>query len=159
MQDECLALAVAWGSFVLASGAAAWLLLGVVTLSERRASFVSAVTHELRTPLTTFRLYAEMLATGRVATEEKRKQYLETLSLEAARLGGRRLAQHLDDAPALVGGDLQLALQDPVRPGQAHIVGLGKFAIHRMRRPALEWGRGDDVVQLVAEGRQAAFGT
>ena len=38
----------------------------MVTLSERRGAFVSAVTHELRTPLTTFRMYAEMLADGMV---------------------------------------------------------------------------------------------
>jgi signal transduction histidine kinase len=81
-----LALAVAWGSFVLAAGAAAWLLLGVVTLSERRASFVSAVTHELRTPLTTFRMYAEMLAADMVQAPQQRQQYLETLCVEADRL-------------------------------------------------------------------------
>jgi signal transduction histidine kinase len=54
-------------------------------LSERRASFVSAVTHELRTPLTTFRLYSDMLETGAVR-EEKRGQYLRVLSREADRL-------------------------------------------------------------------------
>lgn len=81
-----LALAVAWGSFVLASGAAAWLLLGVVTLSERRASFVSAVTHELRTPLTTFRMYAEMLAADMVKSPDQRQRYLETLCVESDRL-------------------------------------------------------------------------
>jgi signal transduction histidine kinase len=81
-----LALAVAWGTFVLASGAAAWLLLGVVNLSERRASFVSAVTHELRTPLTTFRMYAEMLAADIVKEPDQRQRYLETLCVEADRL-------------------------------------------------------------------------
>jgi signal transduction histidine kinase len=54
-------------------------------LSERRASFVSAVTHELRTPLTTFRLYSEMLESGAVR-EEKRGDYLRVLSREADRL-------------------------------------------------------------------------
>jgi signal transduction histidine kinase len=54
-------------------------------LSERRASFVSAVTHELRTPLTTFRLYSDMLASGAVK-EEKRGDYLRVLSREADRL-------------------------------------------------------------------------
>jgi len=60
--------------------------LGVVTLSERRASFVSAVTHELRTPLTTFRMYAEMLAADMVQAPQQRQQYLETLCVEADRL-------------------------------------------------------------------------
>lgn len=54
-------------------------------LSERRASFVSAVTHELRTPLTTFRLYSDMLGSGAVR-EEKRPVYLSVLSREADRL-------------------------------------------------------------------------
>jgi signal transduction histidine kinase len=54
-------------------------------LSERRASFVSAVTHELRTPLTTFRLYSDMLESGAVKPE-KRGDYLRVLSREADRL-------------------------------------------------------------------------
>jgi signal transduction histidine kinase len=62
------------------------LLQGAVSLSERRGAFVSAVTHELRTPLTTFRLYSEMLANGMVPEEEKRREYLDTLCVEADRL-------------------------------------------------------------------------
>jgi signal transduction histidine kinase len=77
---------VAWGFFSLATLALAVLLRGVVTLSERRAAFVSAVTHELRTPLTTFRMYAEMLAEGMVADEAQRGVYLQTLKVEADRL-------------------------------------------------------------------------
>ena len=57
-----VALWVAWLGLALAAVATATLLFGVIRLSERRATFVSAVTHELRTPLTTFRMYAEMLA-------------------------------------------------------------------------------------------------
>ncbi len=60
------ALQMGWGAVLLAVVAAAFLLQGVMTLSERRAAFVSSVTHELRTPLTTFRMYAEMLARGMV---------------------------------------------------------------------------------------------
>src|SRR5207244_3898258 len=63
----------------------AGLLAGAVSLSERRAVFVSAVTHELRTPLTTFRTYTEMLARGMVA-ESSRASYLDTLCREAERL-------------------------------------------------------------------------
>lgn len=79
-------LAVAWGCVLLAAGAVAALLAGVVALSERRAAFVSAVTHELRTPLTTFRMYTEMLAEGMVSSEPQRRSYLETLHSEAERL-------------------------------------------------------------------------
>jgi signal transduction histidine kinase len=81
-----VSLAVAWSCVVLAALAVAVLLAGVVTLSERRAAFVSAVTHELRTPLTTFRMYAEMLAEGMVPDAAQRQRYLATLSHEAERL-------------------------------------------------------------------------
>ena len=79
-------LLIAWGAMGLAALAAAALLHGVIALSERRAAFVSAVTHELRTPLTTFRLYAEMLSEGMVRGESERRQYLDTLRIEADRL-------------------------------------------------------------------------
>ena len=71
---------------LLAALAVAALLQGVLSLSERRGAFVSAVTHELRTPLTTFRMYAEMLAENMVPDEQTRHGYLETLRVEADRL-------------------------------------------------------------------------
>jgi signal transduction histidine kinase len=80
-------LCIAWAGMILATLAVAVLLYGVVSLSERRAMFVSAVTHELRTPLTTFKLYSEMLAEGMVRNEADRAQYLKTLRAEADRLG------------------------------------------------------------------------
>jgi signal transduction histidine kinase len=79
-------LLIAWAAMLVGALAVAMLLQGVLALSERRASFVSAVTHELRTPLTTFRMYAEMLAEGMVADEESRRRYLNTLRVEADRL-------------------------------------------------------------------------
>ncbi len=81
-----LALIVAWALMLLAALAVAALLQGVLSLSERRGAFVSAVTHELRTPLTTFRMYAEMLAENMVPDEQTRHGYLETLRIEADRL-------------------------------------------------------------------------
>ena len=80
-----IALMVSWGCFAAAAISVGLLLNGVLRLSERRASFVSAVTHELRTPLTTFRMYSEMLAEGMVAPE-KHHGYLQTLRGEADRL-------------------------------------------------------------------------
>jgi signal transduction histidine kinase len=79
-------LLIAWGCVLVAALAVATLLFGVVSLSERRGTFVSAVTHELRTPLTTFRMYAEMLADGMVPDEQQRRRYLGTLCTEAERL-------------------------------------------------------------------------
>lgn len=78
-------LTAGWIAVVGAIAMAALLVHGVMRLSERRASFVSAVTHELRTPLTTFRLYSDMLETGAVKPE-KRGEYLRVLSREADRL-------------------------------------------------------------------------
>lgn len=81
-----LSLVLAWTCALLAAGAVAALLRGVVQLSERRRSFVSTLTHELRTPLTTFRMYAEMLAGGMVTGTAQRREYLERLRTEADRL-------------------------------------------------------------------------
>ncbi len=78
-------LLIGWVAVLLALLTASLLVHGVMRLSERRASFVSAVTHELRTPLTTFRLYSDMLESGAVR-EEKRGDYLRVLSREADRL-------------------------------------------------------------------------
>ncbi|MEO7099746.1 MAG: HAMP domain-containing sensor histidine kinase [Luteolibacter sp.] len=78
-------LLVGWGAVLLALLTASLLVHAIMRLSERRASFVSAVTHELRTPLTTFRLYSDMLESGAVR-EEKRGDYLRVLSREADRL-------------------------------------------------------------------------
>lgn len=82
-----LILALTWGGVLVAAVAVVVLLLGTVSLSERRAAFVSAVTHELRTPLTTFRLYTDLLADDMVKDESKRRDYLRTLHAEASRLG------------------------------------------------------------------------
>lgn len=78
-------LLAGWIAAVIAIITAFFLITNVMKLSERRASFVSAVTHELRTPLTTFRLYSEILQNDAVSPE-KRPAYLNTLSREADRL-------------------------------------------------------------------------
>lgn len=82
-----LSLWIAWGALAIAALAVALLLQGAIALSERRGTFVSAVTHELRTPLTTFRLYTEMLSEGVIPDETARRSYLATLRAEADRLG------------------------------------------------------------------------
>ena len=82
-----LSLWIAWACLTLAAAAVALVLRGVLALSERRGTFVSAVTHELRTPLTTFRLYTEMLDEGMVAGADSQRTYVRTLRAEADRLG------------------------------------------------------------------------
>jgi signal transduction histidine kinase len=82
-----LSLLLAWLCVLLAALAVGLVLRRAITLSERRAAFVSAVTHELRTPLTTLRMYADMLARKMVPDESKRAEYLQTMRSEANRLG------------------------------------------------------------------------
>jgi signal transduction histidine kinase len=81
-----LSLLLVCGCLIVAALAVALLLHGTLVLSERRGTFVSAVTHELRTPLTTFRLYTEMLTENMVPDESSRRSYLSTLRAEADRL-------------------------------------------------------------------------
>ncbi len=78
-------LSLAWLAALVglgAVGAGGWSLL---TLSQRRIRFVSAVTHELRTPLTTLRLYLDMLLGGLVP-DGRQREYLETMNAETDRL-------------------------------------------------------------------------
>jgi signal transduction histidine kinase len=90
-----LGLALGWVAALVAL-AAVWLGgSSLVDLSERRIRFVSAVTHELRTPLTSLRLYLDMLTAGMVKEEEKKQEYLTTLSTESDRLN--RLIENVLD--------------------------------------------------------------
>ena len=81
-----MGLTLAWLAALLAIGAAWFVGSSLVDLSERRMRFVSAVTHELRTPLTSLRLYLDMLTSGLVTEEAKKREYLTTLSHESDRL-------------------------------------------------------------------------
>ena len=72
------------------------LVLGMTTIllaawRERRISamkseFVANVSHELKTPLALVRMFAEMLQSGRVASEEKKVEYLDIIVSESERL-------------------------------------------------------------------------
>jgi two-component system, OmpR family, phosphate regulon sensor histidine kinase PhoR len=72
------------------------ILAGVATIlvaaeKERRISalkseFVANVSHELKTPLALVRMFGEMLQSGRVTSEEKRKEYLDIIVQESERL-------------------------------------------------------------------------
>ena len=79
-------LVLAWAAAVIAFVAVGLCGWSLIDLSERRIRFVSAVTHELRTPLTALRLYLDLLLSGMVQDEEKRREYLATLNAESDRL-------------------------------------------------------------------------
>lgn len=81
-----IGLVIAWIAAVVAFAAVGLSGWSLVDLAERRIRFVSAVTHELRTPLTSLRLYLDLLLSGMVQDEEKRREYLSTLNVESDRL-------------------------------------------------------------------------
>ena len=57
-----------------------------LTLARQKTDFVSNVSHELKTPLTSIRMFAELLAEGRVSEPAKQHSYLHIITAEAARL-------------------------------------------------------------------------
>jgi signal transduction histidine kinase len=81
-----IGLVLAWAAAVVAFAAIGLSGWSLVDLADRRIRFVSAVTHELRTPLTSLRLYLDLLLSGMVQDEDKRREYLSTLNVESDRL-------------------------------------------------------------------------
>jgi PAS domain S-box-containing protein len=71
-----------------------------------KSQFLSNVSHELRTPLANIRLYLNLLNRGR---EEKKLNYLETLTRETSRL--QKLIEDLMDVSRLDLGKIQANLQ------------------------------------------------
>ncbi|HEX8061159.1 MAG TPA: HAMP domain-containing sensor histidine kinase, partial [Cyclobacteriaceae bacterium] len=57
-----------------------------IYLSQAKSEFVSNVSHEIRTPLSLIGMFAETLESGRVTTEEKKKEYYSIISKETSRL-------------------------------------------------------------------------
>ena len=55
-------------------------------ISALKSEFVANVSHELKTPLALVRMFAEMLQSGRVSTEAKKKEYLDIIVRESERL-------------------------------------------------------------------------
>ncbi|MBI4951566.1 MAG: HAMP domain-containing histidine kinase [Myxococcales bacterium] len=55
-------------------------------LAALKSDFVANVSHELKTPLASVRMFGEMLLTGRVASEDKRREYLQIIVGESERL-------------------------------------------------------------------------
>lgn len=55
-------------------------------LSNLKSDFVANVSHELKTPLSLVRMFGELLQSGRVASEEKRAEYVNIIVNESERL-------------------------------------------------------------------------
>ena len=79
---------VAFAALVALAGIA---IVVIAAVKERRlaalkSDFVANVSHELKTPLALVRMFGEMLLTGRVPSEDKKKQYLQIIVSESERL-------------------------------------------------------------------------
>lgn len=74
-------LAIGLGSVLIVAD-----LKGQLTLARQKTDFVSNVSHELKTPLTSIRMFSELLSEGKVADETQRKQFLQIITAETARL-------------------------------------------------------------------------
>jgi len=76
-----LVCAIAVGSWLIVSD-----LTRQLTLARQKTDFVSNVSHELKTPLTSIRMFAELLADGRIPDPGKQRSYLQIITAESARL-------------------------------------------------------------------------
>jgi signal transduction histidine kinase len=74
-------VAIVLGGFLLL-----WQAHRNMTDARQKTSFVSNVSHELKTPLTSIRMYAELLAEGRIKNPEKKRHYLQVIVAESQRL-------------------------------------------------------------------------
>jgi signal transduction histidine kinase len=101
-------------------------------LAQQKTDFVSNVSHELKTPLTSIRMFADMLAEGRVEDPEKQSTYLRIISAESARL--TRLINNVLDFARLERGapvgerhpcDLVEAAREVVETCQPHLESAG----------------------------------
>ena len=89
-QTTRLTLGLLIALLVIAIGVGGWLIVSdlnrQLTLARQKTDFVSNVSHELKTPLTSIRMFAELLAEGRVNEPEKQRSYLNIITAETARL-------------------------------------------------------------------------
>jgi signal transduction histidine kinase len=95
-----LALVLVAGSYFITRSIAREL-----AVTRLQSEFVSTVSHEFRTPLTSIRQLAEMLARGRVPTDELKQQSYDILSHESERL--QRLVESLLDFGRIEAGAMQ----------------------------------------------------
>jgi signal transduction histidine kinase len=74
-------------------------------VARLQSDFVAAVSHEFRSPLTSLRQLTELLARGRVSSDERREQYYGVLERETGRL--HRLVESLLDFGRMEAGRRQ----------------------------------------------------
>jgi len=90
--------AIGLGSLLIVSD-----LKSQLRLARQKTDFVSNVSHELKTPLTSIRMFSELLAEGKAADENERRQFLGIINTEASRL--TRLINNVLDFARMERGD------------------------------------------------------
>jgi signal transduction histidine kinase len=104
-----------------------------IEVSRMQSDFVAAVSHEFRSPLTAMRQLSEILALGRVSTEDRRQVYYETLVRETSRL--QRLVEALLNFGRMEAGarlyrfeelDAATVVHRVVSEFEPHVAGLGR---------------------------------
>lgn len=147
-----LILAIGVGSLLIVADLRRQLLL-----ARQKTDFVSNVSHELKTPLTSIRMFAEMLAEGRVAEPEKQRRFLDIISTEAARLT-RLINNVLDFARRERGEERQLFIlcdlaeitQEAVNSYRLHLESAGfTLACELPGRPVTVNGDRDALAQVL----------
>jgi len=78
-------------------------------LDRLKSDFVSSVSHELRTPLTTIKALTRLLMRGEEIADEKRREYLETISVECDRQID--LVLNLLDLSRIEGGVFRVSME------------------------------------------------
>lgn len=79
---------VVLSSIVIVAGVATILLAAERErrISALKSDFVANVSHELKTPLALIRMFGEILQSGRIASDQKRQEYLDIIVSESERL-------------------------------------------------------------------------
>jgi len=108
--NEIALVAIAFLVILLGVGFVLWAADKERRLNALKAEFVANVSHELKTPLSVVRMFAELLLTKRVQSEEKQEQYLELICRESERLSA--LIENVLDFAALEGGKRKYELRD-----------------------------------------------
>ncbi len=102
-----LTLGLFIGILVVAIATGGWLIVTdlrrQLTLARQKTDFVSNVSHELKTPLTSIRMFAELLAEGRVTDPPRQRSFLTVIIAESARL--TRLINNVLDFARLERGE------------------------------------------------------
>jgi len=101
-------------------------------VGQLQSDFVSAVSHEFRSPLTTLRSITELLSSGRIAEESRRRQSYTFLERETGRL--QRLVEDLLDFGRMESGRKQYRMEPH------DVYGLLRAAVTEFREESLPDG-------------------